>query len=111
MILNPIRNLKLNVFAIRESGTAAESFETEQQDEIGTLSQEFFAMMKKLNESQERIDLALKGGGLGSWDVDLRTGHILIDDRCAEILGYHPAEIVDAGEIFLGSIHPLYRIQ
>jgi PAS domain S-box-containing protein len=106
MILNPIRNLKLNVVAIRESGTAAESFETKQQDEIGTLSQEFFAMMKKLNESQERIDLALKGGGLGSWDVDLRTGRILIDDRCAEILGYHPAEIVDAGEIFLGSIHP-----
>ena len=41
-----------------------------------------------LQESQQRLELALKGGALGFWDVDLKTGHTTINERWAEMLGY-----------------------
>ena len=59
-----------------------------------------------LRESQERLELALRGGALGSWDVDLNTGHTTINKRWAEMLGYSYDEIKNAREIWLNSIHP-----
>ncbi|MEG3637829.1 transporter substrate-binding domain-containing protein [Magnetococcus sp. PR-3] len=35
--------------------------------------------------SQERLELALKGGSLGFWDVDFRTGMTVVNDRYKEI--------------------------
>jgi PAS domain S-box-containing protein len=61
---------------------------------------------KKLLESQERMELALKGGALGSWDVDLKTGHTTVNERWAEILGYAYGEIKDPREVWLDTIHP-----
>ena len=59
-----------------------------------------------LRESQERLELALKGGALGSWDVDLKTGHTTINERWAEMLGYSYDEVKNAREIWRNSIHP-----
>ena len=59
-----------------------------------------------LQESQQRLELALKGGALGFWDVDLKTGHTTINERWAEMLGYSYDEIKNAREIWLNSIHP-----
>jgi PAS domain S-box-containing protein len=59
-----------------------------------------------LRESQERLELALRGGALGFWDVDLKTGHTTINERWAEMLGYSYDEIKNAREIWLNSIHP-----
>jgi PAS domain S-box-containing protein len=59
-----------------------------------------------LRESQERLELALRGGDLGFWDVDLKTGHTTINKRWAEMLGYSYDEIKNAREIWLNSIHP-----
>ena len=59
-----------------------------------------------LRESQERLELALRGGALGFWDVDLKTGHTTINERWAEMLGYSYDEIKNAREIWQNSIHP-----
>ncbi len=45
-------------------------------------------MEKKLVESEERLDLALKGTNAGLWDWYVQTGKIAFNDRWAEILGY-----------------------
>ena len=59
-----------------------------------------------LQESQERLELALRGGALGSWDADLKTGHTTINERWAEMLGYSYDEVKNAREIWRDSIHP-----
>ncbi len=46
-----------------------------------------------LVESEERLELALKGGNLGLWDWDIATDKVFFNDRWAEMLGYEPGEI------------------
>ena len=49
-----------------------------------------------LKESQERQELALKGGELGFWDVDLATGKTVVNRRYADIFGF-PKERLELG--------------
>jgi PAS domain S-box-containing protein len=44
-------------------------------------------------ESQQRLDLALSGAGLGSWDWDLQTRRAVFDQRWAAMLGFFSEEI------------------
>lgn len=46
-----------------------------------------------LRISEERLELALQGGGLGLWDLDLRSGKVVVNDRTTEISGYIPGEL------------------
>ncbi|MFH0823146.1 MAG: sigma 54-interacting transcriptional regulator [Pseudomonadota bacterium] len=46
-----------------------------------------------LRESQQRLDLALSGAGLGTWDWDLQTHTAFFDERWAEMLGFFLEEI------------------
>ena len=46
-----------------------------------------------LKESQQRLELALSGAGLGSWDWDLQTRKAVFDKRWAAMLGFLSEEI------------------
>ncbi len=46
-----------------------------------------------LKESQEHLDLALKGAWLGLWDWQPDTGHLYTSDIWAEMLGYSAEEL------------------
>jgi PAS domain S-box-containing protein len=48
-----------------------------------------------LEESQERLQFALEGSGLGEWDWNLRTNRVLRNERWAAMLGYTLAELKD----------------
>ena len=41
-----------------------------------------------LQESEEKLNLAIKGSGLGLWDLRIQTGEFVINDRWADIVGY-----------------------
>jgi PAS domain S-box-containing protein len=43
--------------------------------------------------TQERLELAIKGADLGTWDWNLKTGALALNDRWAEMLGYRPDEV------------------
>ena len=61
---------------------------------------------RALKKSQERQELALKGGELGFWDVDLESGETVVNQRYREVFGL-PGErmTVDRGE-WIDVIHP-----
>lgn len=59
-----------------------------------------------LNNNKKRLELALTGGDLGFWDVDLKTHTTIVNERWAEMLGYKLEEIEDAGKLWRESLHP-----
>jgi PAS domain S-box-containing protein len=59
-----------------------------------------------LRESQERLDLALKGADLGLWDLDLTTGLGVVNERMPEIIEYTQGELETGLEDWQRLIHP-----
>lgn len=49
--------------------------------------------MAQLQESEERLGLALQGGDLGSWDWDIPSDAISFSVRWAQMLGYQPDDL------------------
>jgi PAS domain S-box-containing protein len=59
-----------------------------------------------LRDSERRLELALEGADLGSWDWNLRTGEMLINDRWARVFGGASDTLVTDYEGWLSQVHP-----
>jgi PAS domain S-box-containing protein len=59
-----------------------------------------------LKENEERLDLALRGDDLGTWDWDIRTDRVIFNDRWATMLEYDPSEIEPDAEVWRRLVHP-----
>jgi PAS domain S-box-containing protein len=59
-----------------------------------------------LNESEERLRLALEGAEIASWDWDLPSGNSVFSDRFYTMLGYEPREFPATYEGWTALIHP-----
>jgi len=57
-------------------------------------------------ESEERLELAVKGGDLAFWDWDLVTGTMIFNERYAEILGYRLQDLGNTHEDWIVRLHP-----
>jgi diguanylate cyclase (GGDEF)-like protein/PAS domain S-box-containing protein len=60
---------------------------------------------KQLINSQERITLALSGGNLGLWDLDLKTKNMVFNERWGQMLGYQLFELAQYGNVWRKFIH------
>jgi len=63
------------------------------------------AARSKARENEERLNLALEGGDLGFWDINLQTYDIIANKRWAEILGCSLDEIKHLYTTYRNSIH------
>lgn len=59
-----------------------------------------------LQGSEQRLELALRGANLGSWDWNLVTGEVVINSRFASMLGYRLDELFPNIAQLLDLIHP-----
>ncbi len=59
-----------------------------------------------LRESNHRLRLAVKAGGHGLWDLDLRTGAARINEAYATMIGYDPADFVETNAAWRDRLHP-----
>ena len=59
----------------------------------------------RLQESEERLALAVDSAGAGVWSLDFTTGSFWATDRGREIFGYAPDEVISL-ERFEASVHP-----
>jgi PAS domain S-box-containing protein len=59
-----------------------------------------------LRQSEERLKLAIEGGDLGFWDMNLKAQKGIVNERWAEMLGYRMAEIRDVQSTWENSLHP-----
>ena len=61
---------------------------------------------EELRESEERLELALRGADLGSWDWNLKTGCAVWDERASWMLGYLPGEVQTNLRTWKSLVHP-----
>lgn len=64
------------------------------------------AAMQALRESEERLELAVHGSGMGLWDWDVVSDVIRYDGRLAEILGIDPFALGNKVEEVRRLVHP-----
>lgn len=62
--------------------------------------------IEALQLSEERLRLAMEATGLGTWDYDPATGHLLWDERCKALFGLPPDAEVKNYDTFLSALHP-----
>jgi PAS domain S-box-containing protein len=96
-------------------GRTISRFSTQIQDEAGRYLGRFYIFEditakrrseKELRESEQRLDLALKGADVGLWDYNLRTGEAFISERRAEMLGYSVDELEPYISTWATMVHP-----
>jgi PAS domain S-box-containing protein len=83
------------------------------EDEVGLLTEAFNHMLSQiqdredaLEESADRLRLALIAGQTGIWDWHVRTNTVIWDDAIYGQLGLRPGEGGGTFEDFLARIHP-----
>lgn len=59
-----------------------------------------------LQESEERLRLALSAAGQGLWDLDVTTGAVVVSPEYETMLGYAPGELEETKATFVTRTHP-----
>ncbi len=59
-----------------------------------------------LHKSEERLEMALKGADLGTWDWNIQTGEVVLNERWAEMLGYTLEEVEPHVNSWKKLMHP-----
>ncbi|MCS3903058.1 diguanylate cyclase (GGDEF)-like protein/PAS domain S-box-containing protein [Methylohalomonas lacus] len=62
--------------------------------------------LREMRESEQRLELAIEGAELGTWDWNIRTGHVTFNDRWAKMLGYSLEEIDTHISSWEKRVHP-----
>jgi signal transduction histidine kinase/HAMP domain-containing protein len=81
-------------------------------DELGLLTDAFNHMLgeietkdRTIRENHERLNLALKASGVGTWNLDVSDNRISLDEFANPLFGYPAGEYVAAFDLFLTMIH------
>jgi PAS domain S-box-containing protein len=61
---------------------------------------------RELRESEQRLQLALKGGALGLWDWNLKTGSAVLSKRTTRMIGYERDELDPHVRTWKRAVHP-----
>lgn len=59
-----------------------------------------------IQQSEQRMELALAGADLGMWDLDLASGQITDNPRLLTMIGYLPGELKLHAAMLRGLVHP-----
>ena len=60
----------------------------------------------QLRESQERLERALRGSNLGTWDWNIKTGEVVFNSRWAEMRGFSLDEVRPHVDSWSSNVHP-----
>ncbi len=83
-----------------------EVLNAELEERVAARTAELEAQTERLRQSEERRSIALSAGDMGSWEVDLVTGHLEWDDGPYRIFGVDPAHFEPTVERIEAMMHP-----
>jgi len=61
---------------------------------------------KLLSDSQQRLELAVKGADLGLWDYDMANNEAFVDQNWADIFGYSHDDMTSTTDWWRSVLHP-----
>ena len=61
---------------------------------------------EQLREAQERLELALEGADLATWDWNVASGQVVFNARWAEMRGFQPDEVPGHVDTWIEGVHP-----
>lgn len=61
---------------------------------------------REIKHQQEKLKLILSAAQAGTWEWNIKTGYLQIDDRWAGMLGYHRSEILPHVDSWVKLVHP-----
>src|SRR5437773_7955163 len=64
------------------------------------------AANERVRQTQERLELALRGANLGAWDWNVKSGEVIFNPRWAEIRGFRLEEIRPHVDSWISGVHP-----
>ncbi|RMG71015.1 MAG: PAS domain S-box protein [Bacteroidetes bacterium] len=64
------------------------------------------ALVRRLQESESRLRLAVKGGNLGVWDWHVPSGRVIFDEGWAEMLGMKLDQVPQHIDAWAKRVHP-----
>ncbi len=70
---------------------------------------ERIATEQALRRSEEHLRLAQEAGGIGTWEWDLETGHMIWSAQMFRVLGLEPSDKPDLKKLLLDCVHPEER--
>ncbi len=59
-----------------------------------------------LRMSEERLDMAVRGADLGTWDWNVQSGAVIVNERWAQMLGYELSELEPHSRVWEEFLHP-----
>jgi hypothetical protein len=111
-ISGPVLSLESTARTISHKGDYSIRATKWGNDEIGSLTDTFNYMLSEIEaqnhqivKSEEHLRLATQSAELGTFDMDLRAGTMMWDQRCRELFGvYHNEPVTYEGD-FLTGLH------
>src|SRR5215475_4862138 len=67
---------------------------------------ELYRKTEQLRESEVRLERALRGSNVGTWDWNIKTGEVIFNSRWAEMRGFSPDEIMPHVDSWSSGVHP-----
>jgi PAS domain S-box-containing protein len=83
-----------------------EALNSELEARVAARTAELEAQAERLRQSEDRRSIALSAGNMGSWEVDVATGHIEWDEGPYRIFGVDPASFDPTVERVEAMMHP-----
>jgi PAS domain S-box-containing protein len=66
--------------------------------------------VRKIQDSEDSLELAISGANLAVWDLDIESGVNLVNTRWYSMLGHEPYEFEASFQSFLSLLHPNDKI-
>jgi len=106
-VIPKVLRAKVRVFVdLYRKTRQLEALNAELEERVVARTAELEAQTERLRQSEERRSIALSAGDMGSWEVDLATGHLEWDDGPYRIFGVDPAHFEPTVERIEAMMHP-----
>lgn len=93
---------------LRSSAEVSQDSTGKAREILGTVLDitELVEAQRTLQQTEERWHFALQNNGLGVWDWNIISGHVLYTDRLQQMLGYEPGEWPQHVDSWASRVHP-----
>jgi PAS domain S-box-containing protein len=98
--------VEISIAPVRHGGTLAFSAFIRDISERIRIESERAAEAAELRHERERLDLTVRGAGLGTWEWDVERSVVTTNDRSSTMLGYSPGEIDTSVAAWIELVHP-----